>query len=257
MHLKNFEHDFFEADLFALSNTFIPIQNESQRIKREKSTKTTKKEKPIYFNKTEQTIYENLATQISQNFEREHRKKFDLAFPQVGPNANMDFRQLKIDSEIMDKGYFQKADDHTFQLRPNSLAKTNKVRETDKYLKSKSVLVDIEKKFMAPTNQKVKDKKKDKLVKWGGMEAPKMTPELMEELEAMRLRDTAVGLNKGVNTQEAMPKYFQIGTVMEGAQEFFHRRKRKDRKQGFLNELIHDQKQTDYINERYKKIKKY
>jgi hypothetical protein len=257
MH-KNFDHDFFADDLYSGSHSTTGI-TESNFITKEKTPQGVQKAPPTYFNQTEQVIFQSLATKVSEAFEREYRKETPIDFPALYNTIRPNTTKLTIDSSLFSKGYFEITKD-SVQLRPDTLKKTSEVRDTDKYLEKHSEIKDIEKVGHAPIKLTKKQKqaaKKDTLVKWGGMEAPILTPELTQEIEAIKLRNTSVGIAKGnLNDTEEMPKYFQIGTVMAGPTEFFHQRKRKDRKNTFLDELIYDQKQSNYINERYKKIKK-
>src|SRR5260221_573218 len=95
---------------------------------------------------------------------------------------------LQIQAELFTQGYFEQTSDHSIQLRESNLVKTNKVRDTNKFLKEKSAIVGIQKDFMAPLLKKEKKVPKDTLEKWYGMEAQVMTPELQREVDAIRLR---------------------------------------------------------------------
>lgn len=97
--------------------------------------------------------------------------------------------------------------------------------------------------------------------KWFYMEAPHMTPELKQDLMAIKLMHVTRGGQKSLSeeselSEKRLPKFFQIGTMVEGPTEYYSERTaRRDRKRSVLDQIIHDQSTgSNYINERYKEI---
>lgn len=54
---------------------------------------------------------------------------------------------------------------------------------------------------------------------------------------------------------KTLPKYFQMGTIVESPTEFFSARiKKKDRKETIVQELLADQKSRDYFKRKFNEI---
>lgn len=80
------------------------------------------------------------------------------------------------------------------------------------------------------------------------MPKPEMTPELQRDLQVLKMRhviDPKRHYRKMGKKEEF--KYFQMGTVVEGATEFFSSRlTRKERKRTIVDELLADDKARTY-----------
>ncbi|KAI9308052.1 Fcf2 pre-rRNA processing-domain-containing protein [Cunninghamella echinulata] len=88
---------------------------------------------------------------------------------------------------------------------------------------------------------------------WFDMPRTEITPELKRDLEILKMRhilDRKRHYKKmGKNSD---PKYFQVGTVIEGATEFFSARiNKKDRKRTFVDEILSNDEQKDYYRNKY------
>jgi len=164
-------------------------------------------------------------------------------------------------------------------------------KDVNAYLEKESVLTGVEDKIMAPVLRsssfsKTEKKEQDKLTSlldpnyksstlvhktdnagtgWNNMAAPRMTVELKQELLAMKLKRAAEGEGKRLKKDKVtteddldennLPKYFQIGTIVENAKEFYSDRvSKKKRQQSFLDELIQEDKETGYVTQRYHSI---
>lgn len=79
---------------------------------------------------------------------------------------------------------------------------------------------------------------------WFDMPAPVMTPELKKDLQLLKLRsaiDPTRHYKKGDLKSKTLPKYFQVGTVIESAEEFYTGRlTKKERKATLADELLSD-----------------
>ncbi|EFC48947.1 predicted protein [Naegleria gruberi] len=161
-------------------------------------------------------------------------------------------------------------------------------KDVNAYLEKESVLNGIEDKLMAPVLRsssfsKSEKKEHEKLTTlldpnytpasivdknvnagkgWANMAAPRMTPELKQELVAMQLKRASEGEGKRIKSssvaqfdEDNMPKYFQIGTIVDNAKEFYSNRVvKKKRQQSFLDELIQDDKEHGYVSQRYAQL---
>ncbi|KAG7585562.1 Fcf2 pre-rRNA processing C-terminal [Arabidopsis thaliana x Arabidopsis arenosa] len=84
---------------------------------------------------------------------------------------------------------------------------------------------------------------------WFDMPAPTMTPELKRDLQLLKLRtvmDPALHYKKSVSRSKLAEKYFQVGTVIEPAEEFYGRLTKKNRKATLADELVSDPKTSQY-----------
>jgi len=92
---------------------------------------------------------------------------------------------------------------------------------------------------------------------WFDMPAPTITPELKEDLKILKLRnviDPKRHFKKG-DKSKALPKYFQMGTVIEPASEFFSGRlTKKERRTTLADELLSDQTLKTYRKRKVQEI---
>lgn len=93
---------------------------------------------------------------------------------------------------------------------------------------------------------------------WFDMPAPTMTPELKKDLQLLKLRsviDPKRHYKKGDTKSKSLPKYFQVGTVVESASDFFTGRlTKKERKATLADELLSDQKLNTYRKRKVREI---
>ncbi|KAG5355020.1 rRNA-processing protein [Yarrowia sp. B02] len=92
--------------------------------------------------------------------------------------------------------------------------------------------------------------------KWFGMKAPDMTPELKMDVELLKMRnvlDPKRFYKKSDSKKD--PKFFEMGTIVEGNTEFFSARlTKKERKQTFAQELLGDDDSQKYFKRKYAEI---
>ncbi|KAH0448150.1 hypothetical protein IEQ34_021950 [Dendrobium chrysotoxum] len=92
---------------------------------------------------------------------------------------------------------------------------------------------------------------------WFDMPAPIITPELKTDLEILKLRnfiDPKRHFKKG-DKSRGPPKYFQVGTVVEPASEFFSGRlTKKERKSTLADELLSDRTFQTYRKRKVKEV---
>ncbi|KAH6833423.1 Ypt/Rab-GAP domain of gyp1p superfamily protein [Perilla frutescens var. hirtella] len=91
---------------------------------------------------------------------------------------------------------------------------------------------------------------------WFDMPAQTITPELKKDLQLLKLRsviDPKRHYKKGDSRSKTLPKYFQVGTVIESASEFFTGRlTKKERKTTIADELLSD---TTFHQYRKRKVR--
>ncbi|KAI8081708.1 Fcf2 pre-rRNA processing-domain-containing protein [Halteromyces radiatus] len=89
---------------------------------------------------------------------------------------------------------------------------------------------------------------------WFDMPLVDMTPEIKRDLQILKMRHVLDRKRhyKKMGKNELNSKYFQMGTIIEGATEFFSSRiNRKDRRQTIADELMADMEQQDYYKRKY------
>ncbi|KDP28005.1 hypothetical protein JCGZ_19085 [Jatropha curcas] len=140
--------------------------------------------------------------------------------------------------------------------------KSNDQPEGSALWKSNTELIDG---LFVPPNDPIKVNKllrsqaKDSAGKdWFDMPAPTMTPELKKDLQLLKLRnalDPKRHYKKGDSKTKALPKYFQVGTVIESATDFFSGRlTKKERKATLAEELLSDRNLAAYRKRKVREI---
>ncbi|VVB01085.1 unnamed protein product [Arabis nemorensis] len=92
---------------------------------------------------------------------------------------------------------------------------------------------------------------------WFDMPAPTMTPELKRDLQLLKLRpvmDRSIHYKKSVSRSKLGEKYFQNGTVIEPAGEYYDRVTKKNRKTTLADELVSDPKIAQYRKRKVREI---
>ncbi|XP_072935256.1 deoxynucleotidyltransferase terminal-interacting protein 2 [Epargyreus clarus] len=101
-----------------------------------------------------------------------------------------------------------------------------------------------------------KERQKTKGPGWFDMKAPEVTEELKNDLNILKMRsalDPKHFYKK--NDMEVLPKYFQVGTIMDSALDHVNERlTRKERKRTMVDELLADAEFQKYNKKKYKEI---
>ncbi|XP_013928276.1 PREDICTED: deoxynucleotidyltransferase terminal-interacting protein 2 [Thamnophis sirtalis] len=91
---------------------------------------------------------------------------------------------------------------------------------------------------------------------WFGMKAPEMTEELKNDLKALQMR-AAIDPKRFYkkNDRKGLPKYFQVGTIVDSPADFYHARiPKKERKKTIVDELLADSEFRRYNKRKYQDI---
>ena len=103
---------------------------------------------------------------------------------------------------------------------------------------------------------KREEREKTKGKDWFNMPALEMTEERQRDLEMVQMRkvlDPKRFYKK--NNSDTLPKYFQIGTIVDNAADFYTDRvAKKDRKQTMVDELLADAEFKKYQKRKYVEI---
>jgi hypothetical protein len=94
---------------------------------------------------------------------------------------------------------------------------------------------------------------------WFNMPKTDLTPELRRDLQLLKMRNVLDPKRhyKKDNSKNDIPAFSQVGTIVEGATEFFSSRiKNRERKQTFLEEVISQEQESGRFQRKYEDINK-
>ena len=87
------------------------------------------------------------------------------------------------------------------------------------------------------------------------MKQPEMTPEIKRDLQIIKQRSALDPKRHYKKDKWEIPKFFQMGTIIEGNTEFYSSRlKRKERGKTMVEELLHDDTTKKYFKRKYHEI---
>jgi len=100
------------------------------------------------------------------------------------------------------------------------------------------------------------EREKTKGSDWFNLPATELTEERKRDLEVMQFRDVLDPKSRyRSDDRSVLPKYFQVGTVVEHAADFYHSRlPRKERKQTLVDELLADAEFQKRSKRKYSEI---
>ncbi|NXA12999.1 TDIF2 protein, partial [Sapayoa aenigma] len=140
-----------------------------------------------------------------------------------------------------------------------------KEKKKDQLLQKSVITPDFEKKeCVPPLRESLRQLKKQRRAErektagdgWFGMKAPEITSELRNDLRVLKMRaslDPKHFYKK--NDRDGLPKYFQVGTVVDSPIDFYHSRiPKKQRKRTIVEELLADSEFRRYNKKKYQEI---
>jgi hypothetical protein len=86
-----------------------------------------------------------------------------------------------------------------------------------------------------------------------------LTPELRRDLQLLKMRNVLDPKRhyKKDNSKNDIPPFSQVGTIIEGATEFYSSRvNKKERKQTILEEVVAQEKESGRFQRKYEEINK-
>ncbi|XP_075566211.1 deoxynucleotidyltransferase terminal-interacting protein 2 isoform X1 [Pelecanus crispus] len=151
------------------------------------------------------------------------------------------------------------------QKPKSSVIKQLKEKKKDQLLQKSVITPDFEKKECVPPfreslhqlkKQRRAEREKTTGDGWFGMKAPEITSELKNDLKVLKMRaslDPKHFYKK--NDRDGLPKYFQVGTVVDSPIDFYHSRiPKKQRKRTIVEELLADSEFRRYNKKKYQEI---
>ncbi|NXT41416.1 TDIF2 protein, partial [Pelecanoides urinatrix] len=147
----------------------------------------------------------------------------------------------------------------------STVIKQLKEKKKDQLLQKSIITPDFEKKECVPPfreslhqlkKQRRAEREKTTGGGWFGMKAPEITSELKNDLKVLKMRaslDPKHFYKK--NDRDGLPKYFQVGTVVDSPIDFYHSRiPKKQRKRTIVEELLADSEFRRYNKKKYQEI---
>ncbi|NXK66847.1 TDIF2 protein, partial [Sylvietta virens] len=151
------------------------------------------------------------------------------------------------------------------QKPKSSVIEPQKARKKDQLLQKSVITPDFERKDCVPPyreslhqlkKQRRAEREKTTGDGWFGMKAPEITSELKNDLKVLKMRaslDPKHFYKK--NDRDGLPKYFQVGTVVDSPIDFYHSRiPKKQRKRTIVEELLADSEFRRYNKKKYQEI---
>ncbi|KAI8342309.1 Fcf2 pre-rRNA processing-domain-containing protein [Chlamydoabsidia padenii] len=168
-------------------------------------------------------------------------------------NGSLKFPKLQPGISVGNELYIKAKKNGVSKLSPQVV----EVVDKDESSKNNKALVTLHKikQETAPLTRKERQLEREKTTGKGWFDMPlaEVTPEIKRDLQILKMRHVLdrkrhyKKMGKGPD-----PKYFQMGTIIEGATEFFSSRiNKKDRKRTFAEELLSNDEYTSYYNRKY------
>ncbi|XP_067394542.1 deoxynucleotidyltransferase terminal-interacting protein 2 [Emydura macquarii macquarii] len=253
---KSLENDPSHGDLFVIDtkpglscNKRYYLEQEDRRSDAESKDEESEREESSDLEDNEEFIDEDEDANLLKN------KKSDILHLSSSIDPGLNIKRLGGLYISFDAGK-QKAGSSTIK----------QLKEEKKELLRKSIITpDFEKKECVPplseSVHQIKKRRKAEKEKttgdgWFGMKAPEMTNELKNDLKALKMRasmDPKHFYKK--NDRDGLPKYVQVGTVVDTPIDFYHARiPKKQRKRTIVEELLADSEFRRYNKRKYQEI---
>nr|SVE81662.1 EOG090X0GO7 [Daphnia magna] len=159
----------------------------------------------------------------------------------------------------------KKGNEESVVSNNHSMAGNSPVNNADKLMEKSVIKPGFEKldcvpQYSANIRQRKTERRKEadktKGGKWFNLPATEMTEEKLRDLEVIQMRSI---LNPKQfykkNDLKVVPKYFQVGTVVDSHADFYHDRvPKKDRKKNLVDELMADADFQRYNKRKYAEI---
>ncbi|XP_028133790.2 deoxynucleotidyltransferase terminal-interacting protein 2 [Diabrotica virgifera virgifera] len=193
-------------------------------------------------------------------------KDCPISFKEKKPKVKKIKKNSFIRQTLADLGF---NDDGTLRSKPHhkqkKLLTKNQRDEVKKALKKSVITPEFEKLHVVPpldvSEKKLKEQRKKersltKGSKWYGLPATELTDEVKRDLEVLQMRsvlDPKHFYKK--NDLKVLPKYFQVGKVMDSPLDYYNNRlTKKERKKTLVDELLADAEFNKYNKRKYKEI---
>lgn len=89
---------------------------------------------------------------------------------------------------------------------------------------------------------------------WFNMKQPEMTDDIKRDIAIIKQRSALDPKRHYKKDKWNTPKYFQMGTIVEGNTEFYNRLNKRQRGQNLVDEILHDSDSQKYFKRKYNEI---
>lgn len=181
------------------------------------------------------------------------------------PTKDIDLEEFEKDMGWSNKRVSSKRRVRTAPSAPDVTKLTKELLSIDKILGKSVITPGFEQLHAVPPymltgralrSMRRKERAKTKGKDWFNMPAPELTPEVTRDLQVIRMRsvlDPKHFYKK--NDLKTIPKYFQIGKVMDSHLDYYSGRlTKKERKKTIVDELMADAEFSKFNKRKYKEI---
>ncbi|KAJ3119102.1 Deoxynucleotidyltransferase terminal-interacting protein 2 [Phlyctochytrium bullatum] len=196
---------------------------------------------------------------------KKNPRKQALRFEDPSPRSFLN--RVRIDpglpDEENDKGdevrYMHIKEDRDGSVRLN---KADEIKSDTVVLKKSKEVIPPTLDYDEKTKKKMAKEKETTGPGWFDMKAPELTEELKRDIDVIKSRsalDPKRFYKKPDKNMKgsAYPKFFQIGSVVDHATDYYaNRLTKKERKRGILEELMADRETKSYLKKKFTKIQK-
>lgn len=212
--------------------------------------------------------FENNGTQSVKFFDIEEdliQDEIPIQKVVFNPTKDIDLEEFEKDMGWSNKTVSSKRRVYTATSAPDVTKLTKELISIDKILKKSVITPGFEQLHAVPPymlskrvlqTKRRKERAKTKGKDWFNMPAPELTPEVRHDLQVIRMRsvlDPKHFYKK--NDLKTIPKYFQIGKVMDSHVDYYSGRlTKKERKKTIVDELMADAEFSKFNKRKYKEI---
>ncbi|XP_076654770.1 deoxynucleotidyltransferase terminal-interacting protein 2 [Halictus rubicundus] len=207
--------------------------------------------------------FENTGTRSSNFFSVEEDLINNAATSKKGQRDTS--KDIDLEEFEVDMGWSGLKKGHQKKATKNPVPVTKDTTAIDAILKKSVIKPGFEQLESVPSGKvgkrklqsmKRKERAKTKGKDWFNMRAPEMTPQIKHDLQVLQMRsalDPKRFYKK--NDLKVLPKYFQIGKVIDSPVDYYSNRlTKKERKKTIVDELMADAEFSKYNKRKYKEI---
>lgn len=167
----------------------------------------------------------------------------------VSKYDDMDLSELF--NELKPNKVESKSDFEKLQMRVNALPKIE-ANLTFKPIKAKDI-ININDPI---TIKRKKNDSEDSGKEWFNMKQPELTNDIKRDLLIIKNRSALDPKRHYKKEKWQIPKFFQMGTIIEGNTEFYTRLNKRQRGKNLVDEVLHDNDTQKYFKKRYAEIQR-
>lgn len=202
---------------------------------------------------------DDLLLKASENLKKKEKEEKGVS-SQTKSNTESKLSNIQSSSQLStgvdNRNFYLKKNKNGIVKLDSSVVDISEADKTNKNNKKALEKIRIEgKSFNLP---KEENKRETAGAKWFDMPAPEITPEVKLDLQLIKMRnvlDRKRHYKK--DDSKGLPKYFQVGRIIEDKSEYFSSRlTKKERKNTLLDEIMSDVNSRQYFKRKFNEIQK-